>query len=63
MIDDTLIYEEIWPWGRMMHLRLTSHCFATSVFKSFSDFVPETSGCIDWDAVSHQRVRPTRPGS
>ena len=35
MVDDTLIYEEIWPWGRMMHLRLSSHLFATSVFKSF----------------------------
>ena len=35
MIEDTLIYEEIWPRGRLMHLRLTSHRFAISVFKSF----------------------------
>jgi hypothetical protein len=35
MVDDTFIYEEIWPRGRMMHLRLTSHLFTTSVFNSF----------------------------
>ena len=35
MVEDTLIFEEIWPWGRMIHLRLTSHRFATSIFKSF----------------------------
>lgn len=38
MVEDTLIYEEIWPRGRLLHLRLTSHRFATSVFKSFLPF-------------------------
>src|SRR5689334_5817174 len=35
VVEDTLIYEEILPRGRLMHLRLTSHCFVISVFKSF----------------------------
>jgi hypothetical protein len=34
-VDDRIIYEEVWPWGRMIHLRLTHHAFATSIYKSF----------------------------
>jgi hypothetical protein len=35
MVTDDIIYQEIWPWGCMIHLKLTSRSFATSIYKSF----------------------------
>jgi hypothetical protein len=35
MAEDPVIYQEMWPWGRLIHLRLTAHTFTTSLYKSF----------------------------
>jgi hypothetical protein len=32
---EDVIYQEIWPWGRIIHLKLTPHAFSTSIYKSF----------------------------
>jgi len=34
-VEERLIYQEIWPWGRLIHLKLTTHVFMTSIYKSF----------------------------
>jgi hypothetical protein len=34
-MDQRLIYQEIWPWGRLIHLKLTTHEFMTAIYKSF----------------------------
>jgi hypothetical protein len=35
MVGDGIIYQEIWPSGRLIHLKLTSRTFTTSIYKSF----------------------------
>jgi hypothetical protein len=34
-VNDGILYQEIWPRGRMMHLRLTDDTFTASIYKSF----------------------------
>jgi hypothetical protein len=34
-MDERIIYQEIWPSGRVIHLKLTADTFATSIYKSF----------------------------
>src|SRR3954467_10397267 len=51
MVDDQLLYEEIWPWGGLMHVRLTSPLFVTSVFKSF---LPLTT--IPIESIRHVEI-------
>ncbi len=34
-MEEHLIYQEIWPSGRLIHLKLTTLVFITSIYKSF----------------------------
>jgi transposase len=34
-VEEHLIYQEIWPSGRLIHLKLTTLVFITSIYKSF----------------------------
>jgi hypothetical protein len=35
MVENVVIYQEVWPLGRIVHLKLTSRSFMASIYKSF----------------------------
>ena len=45
-MEQRVIYQEVWPSGRLIHLKLTSHALATSIYKSFLPFTTIPTAAI-----------------